>query len=290
VRLRPGEREVRLWTQVEIAVPKQLYRFVDRGGAVRGDLVYYWGAAAPDTALGERPGETTHDLMRYMLEGQCRGFAVAEDTGVCRARFRREPPWRAVLRAAEAESLWTIPDPSALPRDGVVGADGWTIVVELRDGPRYRTYRYNSPHVHPKWPPAAQVQRIARSLGAIDSLVAPSAVRRTYRGVTTGRYERAFRACGDTSAWEFHHDLRTLAKNAPPGVRAALPPDLADTTAGDSAGRDTTALYTVEVVGEPGPAWLARRWESKFSRVLEVFELRSVRPGMAPDCVPKRRR
>jgi hypothetical protein len=290
MRLRPGEREVRLWTQVEIAVPKELYRFVDRGSAVRGELIYYWGADAPDTTLGERPGETTHDLMRYTLQGSCNRFAVAEETGVCRARFRRAAPWRAVLRAAEAQGLWTIPDPSALPPDSVMVFDGWTLVAELRDGQRYRTFRYNSPEAHPRWPSAARVQTIARGLNAIDSLVPSSAVRRPQRGVTTGRSGAAFRVCGDTTTWEFRSDLRSLAKHASARIRATLPAALTDTTTRDATGGDTTMMYTVEVIGEVTPPWLARQWGSKFPRVLQVFELRAAQPGLAPDCRPGRLR
>jgi hypothetical protein len=283
MRLRPGEREVRLWTQVEIGIPKQFYRFVDRGGAVRGELIFYWGAEPPDTARGERAGETTHDLMQYTLAGRCGGFAVAEATGVCRARFRREPPWGAVLRAVEAEGLWSIPDPSALPSDSVMAFDGWTIVAELRDGPRYRTFRYNSPDLHPKWPSAAQVETIVGELGAIDTLVAPSDAQRTYRGVTTGRYQSAFRACGDTARWEFHDELRRLASHAPDSVRATLPAALTDTKK-DAVVADTLTVYTVEVFAELSPAWLARQWESKFPRVLQPFVLQHAQVGVAPDC------
>lgn len=286
VRLGPGEREVRLWTQVEIGVPKQLYRFVDRGGAVSGELIYYWGA----DPRGEGPGETMHDLMLYTLQGQCDRFAVAEDTGVCRTRFLREPAWGAILRAAEAEGLWTIPDPSTLPPDGIISLDGWTIVAELRDGPHYRTFRYNSPDAHPTWPSAARVQAIARELGAIDSLVAPSEVRRSYRGVTTGQYESAFRVCGDTVTWEFHDDLRRLARHAPARIRVTLPTTLTDTTAQEVPGRDTTAMYTVEVIGELTPEWLARQWGSEFPRVLQLSELRAAQLGVAADCGSARRR
>jgi hypothetical protein len=103
------------------------------------------------------------------------------------------------------------------------------------------------------------VQRIVRGLGAIDSLVARSAVRRTSRGVTTGRHERAFRACDGTAGWEFHSDLWSRATYALAHIRAALPPAINDTTARDTARRDTTALYTVEVDGEMSPGWLARQ-------------------------------
>lgn len=284
LRLRPGEREVRIWTQVEIAVPKQLYRLVDRRGAVDGEMIYYWGDGELDSPGEGRAGETMHDLMRYSLRGRCDRFAVAEKTGVCRARFRHEPPWSAVLRAAEAESLWTNPDPSALPPDDVMVFDGWTIVVELRDGAHYRTYRYNSPEAHPRWPSTARVQAIARGLVAIDSLVAPASVRRTYRGVTTGAWESAFEVCGDTATWQFQGELRHLASIAPADVRRTLPPSLSDTTLHDGAGRAPAELFTVEVDGELAPEWLSRRWESRFSRVLDVYVLRAAHLGVATDC------
>jgi hypothetical protein len=164
-----------------------------------------------------------HDLLLHTLQGRCDRFARTEDTGVCRARFHEAPAWEKVLRAAEADGLWSIPDPSTLPSDSVMVLDGWTIVAELRDGPRYRMFQYNSPERHPRWPSAAQVQSIARRLGGIDSLVAASSAQRVYRGVTTGRYGSAFRVCGDTATWEFHDDLRYLAQNAREGIRAQQP-------------------------------------------------------------------
>lgn len=101
VRLRSGEREVRIWTMVEIAIPRQLYRFVERDGRVTGELIYHWPAPAPDTAMHERPGETSHDMMVYTLRGRCDRFAVAGQTGICHARFTRTPEWGRVLRTAE---------------------------------------------------------------------------------------------------------------------------------------------------------------------------------------------
>jgi hypothetical protein len=156
--------------------------------------------------------------------------------------------------------------------------DGWTIVVELRDGLHYRTYRYNSPDVHPAWPEAAQVQAVARTLRAIDSLEATPDVQRVYRGVTTGRYQSGFRSCDGGGEWEFHADLASLITHAPPGVRARLAPADTARTAGDST------RYVVEVTGTLTPEWLARRWESRFPRVLQVDQLRSVRPTGASEC------
>ena len=278
VRLPAGEREVRIWTLVEIAIPRQLYRFVDRGGRVTGELIYHWPTPPPDTAMDERPGETTHDLMVYSQRGRCDRFAVAEQTGICRARFTRTPDWGSVLRTVESHGLWTIPDPSTLPPDSVVVFDGWTIVVEVRDSSGYRTYRYNNPDSHPKWPSAAQVAKVASALGGIDSLVAPSEVTRVYRGVTTGKYESAFRSCEGGDEWEFHADLRSLARNVPTSVRAAFPDSAADTTA--TGGQ----LFYVEVLAELTPEWVARDWGSKFPRALQVLELRDVRHWTGVEC------
>jgi hypothetical protein len=273
-RLRSGEREIRIWTQVEIGVPKHLYRFTERNGRVRGERIEYWSVGPLDSSLGERPGETMHDLMIYGQRGRCGGFATASKTAICRVRFRREPPWDAVLHAAESHDLWALPDPSTLPSDSVMVLDGWTMVVELRDGPRYRTYRYNNPESHAKWPSAARAREVARTLSGIDSLAVQPDAWRTYRGITTGRYSSAFRSC-DGDEWEFHDELRSLAKRTPPNVWSGVP-SLADSTSNDGA------LYEVEVLGELSPDWLARRWESKYPRVLQVFELRAIRPAASP--------
>ena len=178
---------------------------------------------------------------------------------------------RGAARRGRARAV-DAPDPSALPPDHVVVLDGWTMVVELRDGERYRTYRYNNPESHTKWPSAAQAGEIARTLSGIDSLALPPDVWKTYRGITTGRYQSAFRSC-DGAEWEFHDALRSLVKRTPPSDRVKLAP------LADSSARDST-LYEVEVLGELTPEWLARKWESKYPRVLQVIELRAGRPAL----------
>ena len=189
-----------------------------------------------------------------------------------------------MLRQAEANGVWTLVDQDSLPHTGfTITIDGWSMVVEVRDGPRYRTYRYHNPWSHPKWPSAAQANEIARTLQGIDSLLVPSDVRRVYRGVTTGRYRSAFRSCEDGATWDFYSDLRSLLKYAPPGVGAGFRA-LADSGVADSA------LYELEVFGEPTPEWLARRGESADPRVLQVLELRSVRPAAPSGCSPRRGR
>lgn len=232
------------------------------------------------TLLGPPPPLSKEDLFAPYgcSPGHCDRFAAAEQTGICHARFTRTPEWGRVLHTAESHGLWTIPDPSTLPPDSVMVFDGWTIVVELRDANGYRSYRYDTPESHPRWPSAAQVTEVANALGAIDSLVAPSDANRVYRGVTTGKYESAFRPCDGGAELEFHSDLRGLVRNAPPNASAALPDSAADTTAtGDQ-------LFYVGVLAQLTPGWVAPESGSDFSRVLQVLELRDVRPWTGVEC------
>jgi len=274
VKLLRGHREVRIWTQVELGIPKELYRFSDRGGAVDGELILYWSVSPPDSLLGEKPGETSHDLMLYRLKGQCSLISVVQDTGICRAHFTKRPDWRAILRSAESHGLWSIPDPSALPEDGIEMLDGWTIVVELRDDRGYRTYRYNTPDAHPAWPSAGQVSRVASTVAASQSLMTASEVVRVYRGMTTGGYRTAFKPCNEAAEHDFYGDLPSLAKHGSAEVLAAY----------DSAFSRGTSQFYLEVVGELTPIWLARRWGSKYERALQVTKLRLVRPWTGTEC------
>lgn len=266
---RPGTREARIWIGGGVGYPQRLYRFVDRGGRVAGELVLHWPARPPDTARGERPGETFHDLMLYGQRGRCDGFARAAETGTCRGLFTRAPDWGRVLRRAEEEGLWTLPDKSAFPDDGTISLDGWSITVELHDGRSYRAYQYGNPKADSPRPEARHALRIAEAMRAVDSLQRPSDVTRVYRGVTSGAYTSEFRACGG-ERWRFDGELASLARTkgiAVPEMRA-----------------DSTPRFYVEVLGQPTPEWLARQWDAEYPRVLQVFELKAVRPWTGAEC------
>jgi hypothetical protein len=70
------------------------------------------------------------------------------------------------------------------------------------------------------------------------------------------------RSAATGARWEFYDELRSVAD------RSKVPFQPAS---------DSTARYVVEVVGELTPEWLARRWGSKYTRVLQIFRLVSVR-------------
>jgi hypothetical protein len=133
-RLPAGTREVRYWYDFGLGYPHTLYRLVERGSRITGEIVFYWPVAEPDTRMGERTGETYADLVRESNRGRCGDFTIEGDTEACRGRFTREPDWRAVLGRAAAAGLWTLPDQSTLPDDRRITLDGWGMTVELRAG------------------------------------------------------------------------------------------------------------------------------------------------------------
>ena len=270
-RLPRGQREARIWIGGGLGYPQDLFRFVDAGGHVSGELIRYWDAAAPN-GVDEPPGETFHDLMLYSQSGRCSGFAVAARMGTCRGEFVSPPDWRSVLGRAEAAGLWTLPDESTLPDDGTMVLDGWSITVELHDGSRYRAYHYGNPDAH-KSREAVQAAQLAHALDTITALLRPADVERSYRGLTSGRYRSEFIDCASGARWQFENDLRALAE----GSKIAFVP-----------AADSGARYLVEVVGELTPEWLARRWKSPYPRVLQVFQLVAVERSSGAECPGKR--
>lgn len=271
--LPPGEREVRIWTMIEISASAELYRLTERRGVVRGELIDTWDTPSSESV--------------YWRKGRCDDFGATDGAGACRVRFVQEPPWARVLRTAEAHGLWSIPDPSTLPLPKHDFRDGWTMAVELRDGPRYRTYLYSNPGLN-GWPSDKQVSEIRLALFAVDSLARMPEVFKVYHGLTTGLYHSAFRSCDGDGAWEFYDDLRSLVGRASPAVRAAAPRHLSDYSAPIHDNRleellalqlpnDSSTVYEVELVGALSPESDARSAHSKFPRLLEPSELRSVR-------------
>lgn len=266
VHLKPGEREVRVWIGGGFGYPQSLYRFVERSGRVRGTLLRHWPTAAPGDTLGIH-GETFDDLIRYDQSTRCTKFRTADRAGTCEASFTRTPNWKRVLRDAEGEGLWTLPDQSALPNDRIAVFDGWGITVELRDGDAYRAYEYDNPGSHPSWArQASHVIAIARIMQSVNALVPSGA--QSYRGITSGKYGSGFARCGAKEAWRFDGSLSDYWKRHPADSAR---------TARDSSGR-----YEVVVTGHLSPEWLMTGWGKEFTRNLRVeaiTSVRSTRPG-----------
>lgn len=258
-----GAREVRVWIGGGIGYPQSLFRVVEKGADVAGELVLYWRTHGES----EPPGETFHDLMVFYQTGSCDGFAAAEGVGTCRALFDRRPDWGSVLREAERAGLWSLPDSSELPDDGLVTIDGWAITVEMRDGAAYRAYHYDNPDAHPSWPEAHQAAEIASVFRDVRAQVRQAEVERIYRGVTTGEYGSAFSLCDSDIVWGTRFSLAGLAEKAGLAIPDSGP-----------------FGYVVAVKGKPTPEWLARRWNSSFSRELQGIAIESIAPAQALAC------
>lgn len=266
LRGQPG-REIRIWIGGGFSYPQDLFRFVDRRGQVTGEWVLHWHVSPPDTALGERPGETFHDLMLHSLAGSCTGFRERDGFAICRALYTRPPDWTSVLREAEAAGLWELPDQSLLPNRRMVH-DGWGITVELLDGDFYRVYHYSNPD-HQEWPEARQAVAIADAMRSMVGVMREPHTLRPYRGVTTGRYKSSFRDCDTGEVWWLYNDL--WADAARGGV--AVPP-----------AADSTTLLYMELRGVLSPEWLARAWSAPYPRVLEVKEIRQIGLWTGGEC------
>ena len=272
-----GVREVRVWISESYFYPQNLYRLVD-DGAVSGELILYWPEEPPDVGSEDHPtAMIPPDAMRYYLEGQCDGFQAKAQVGVCRALFTRSPDWAGMLARAEAADVWTLPDESVLhmERDFVM-LDGWIMVVELREGDKYRSYVYGNPDVlHPDQPEAIHAIEEADAMRASKSLRRPPDIRQSFQGVTSGKYMSAIWLCGGDTTWKFDGDLHHLATVA--GIPFPGPDD-------DTAFHDSESLYYVDVMAQPSPEWLAKIREWDYPRALQLIELVAVREWTGIEC------
>lgn len=260
-RLPVGHREIRAWIGGGIGYPQSLYRVIDDGGDVSGELVWHWPAR--DRPLTET-GKTFHDLMRYGLAGRCSEFTLRDSTGTCRVIFDEASDWDGVLRRAEQSGLVTLPDSSELPPSQSMSLDGWTLTIELLDGSNYRTYHYNNPQ-HREWPEAEQAVQIARIFESVDRLVAPSRVEHRIRG-TVRRFEHVLHPCDGSDPWHFRHPFDRLVR--PP---YAFPETISE-------------RYLVNVRAEAMAPWLARERGLSSGRILQGVTFLSIEPAPLVGC------
>lgn len=145
-----GGRELRLWVYPPFGTPVALYRLRVRGAAVRGSVTAFWPgyAAAPADSAEAR---YWRDVLR---RPGCRvagpdaraGDGGGEPTVVCPWPLPRGAGWRQVLDSLERL------DVARLPGDGGFGNDGGFLIVEVRDGARYRSYHYWAPQADARSP------------------------------------------------------------------------------------------------------------------------------------------
>lgn len=195
-----GVREIRVWTGIEIGEPHDLLRLVRRGNHVDGILAYHWEVEeAPQRPW---PDELPIDsVVRYRLAGQCAPVHRVGRTEACPVRLKRQPDWRRLWDSLETLGVWQLPDESRQPADSVIVFDGWSMTVELRDGPFYRSFAYSNPNAH-----KGAAFRAATAIGRIDdglwTLMMPLANDRVMRGrLAIGSRSTEFLPCGSTETW-----------------------------------------------------------------------------------------
>lgn len=117
-------REVRLWSGFGLG-GHRLLLVRETSEGVSGRLALWW-----------RPGAMSDSVKREMISSGCR----MRSTGTlesCDLTIAFD--WAELMRRIDALDPWTFPSP---PRR--IGLDGCTLVVEVRRGEAYRTYRHRA--------------------------------------------------------------------------------------------------------------------------------------------------
>ncbi|HEU0052035.1 MAG TPA: hypothetical protein VFQ39_02615 [Longimicrobium sp.] len=249
----PGEREVRVWFVGGLGYPRRFYRIRGEGAGANGSLMEFWkrdhDASRPDSTRYEA-------LIRHYQKGRCGEIGVFRSIEACEVRTDTPPDWAAVLASAEAAGLRTLPDEDDLPEDGNgfrITIDGWTLVVEVREGASYRAYHYDCPNASSDTDEIRRAGAVAEAFRAVLANARRPDVEIVYRG----RWDRRgstvseFQPCGVRETWE----LTGLLGDVP-----SLAPD------------ERTRTY-VEVRAVLAPVWLSRQWKSRYLRVLQVREV-----------------
>lgn len=169
--LRPGEREVRIWTGLSTEPPgDELLLLRQQGDRVTGRR--WWIMPLPEPPRSR--DEDARKNYQSALEIAERNWqSLVQETG-CGGRRRRDAyefcsrsrpnglSWRELLEALDSLGVWTLPDEARLDPPPPFGLDGWTLAVEVRTAASYRRYAYWSPKSSSTYPEVRAAAAIAR--------------------------------------------------------------------------------------------------------------------------------
>jgi hypothetical protein len=249
-----NSREIRIWVGAALVVPYRLVRLVNQGGRVEGLAGWYWNV--DDRSHGFFMKVPVDSMLRYQLAGSCTKARRVADVEACRAYLRGPPDWRRLWDTLEALGAWRLPDQHDLPRDSLLTVDGWGMTVQLRDGPRYRSYSYNNPRVE-HHPAERAASAIADVVDDVWRVVAPSKHRRRVSGRITirGNSWPELRMCGSDASW---------------GVGGTLTPALDSLRYPQGGGSAPGGDFYIEAFGMPLLQGMAQMWGVPYPRVFEV--------------------
>lgn len=121
-----GAFEVRIWFRRPER--RLAFRLWSDGDAIRGEARLWWSAT--------RDADYVHAELTDWVD--CRDRRSGVEIEACTIEMPVDFDWPAALRSLEAVDLWSLPH-----EPHVVGDEGYdSLLVELRDGPRFRAHHH----------------------------------------------------------------------------------------------------------------------------------------------------
>jgi hypothetical protein len=170
--LPPGHRELRFWSGFGLFQPETFTQVTSNGHTVRGRRVFWWTTAAD--AAAELAAERDSSLIsnRELYENLratagCGPIWKHGDYELCAVALTPKESWAGILARLDSLGVGSLPDASTLSPPGPMGLDGWSIVVEVRDGSAYSTYSYWMPAEDAPQPEVRRAAQIVKVLAYI---------------------------------------------------------------------------------------------------------------------------
>jgi hypothetical protein len=162
-----ARREVRLWMISDLGAPDQVMRVVDGPDGASGEVALWWRGASPARETDTAPDgwEVERGFARRLradlAAAGCTGDGKQAALETCRFTVPADPDWSAILARIDQLDAWTLANPATLRPQLRGGWHGTTLVVEVRDGERYRSYAYWCPSLFPDVPEARRADALA---------------------------------------------------------------------------------------------------------------------------------
>ena len=153
-----GQREIRIWIGFGILRIERMLRLrVGADGEVTGDVINSF-------RISDLPAEDAQALRADILKG-CADWKQGTETETCISQFRWRQNWSRIHRRLIDLGIDRLPDESELPEPEFHVNDGVAMVVEIRDGARYRAYGYSNPGFRTE-PEAIAAQKIMQEVSS----------------------------------------------------------------------------------------------------------------------------
>jgi hypothetical protein len=161
-----GHREIRIWIGFGLFQPETFTRIQSDGNSVRGSHIFWWSTAT-DSAEESNAERDTHLMSNAELYASlrktlgCSALRRRAEYEMCAATLATGQSWAGILASLDSLGIAQLPDGTAL------GLDGWSLVVEVREGSRYHSYSYFTPRTTAPEPEVRSAAAIAELVGRI---------------------------------------------------------------------------------------------------------------------------